>query len=103
VATTYTVTCQGEFSGGVIVKLKEMGMYRVRVASGRYDEGETSHELQVEAGSAEDAILRAKGAVAVAGGKGRNYEATEGAPEAADGEAEADGEPNPSQAAEPEA
>lgn len=97
-ATVYTVTCQGEFSGGAIVKLKEMGMYRVRVASGRYDEGETSHELQVEAGSAEDAILRAKGAVAVAGGRGRNFQATEGAGEAGPAE-----EPGGPQAAEPEA
>ncbi|MEZ5077905.1 MAG: hypothetical protein R2725_10715 [Solirubrobacterales bacterium] len=88
-ATTYTVTCQGEFSGGAIVKLKEMGMYRVRVAPGRYDEDETRHRLQVEAGSAEDAILRAKGAVAVAGGKARDYQATEGAAE----DAEPDGPP----------
>lgn len=77
VAAAYTVTCQGELSGGTIVKLKEMGLYRVRVAPGRFDEGETRHELRVEAGSAEDAILRAKGAVAVAGGSARNYKASE--------------------------
>jgi hypothetical protein len=99
VATTYTVTCLGEFSGGVIVKLKELGMYRVQVESGRYDEGETRHQLQIEAGSAEDAILQAKGAVAVAGGRGRNYEATEGEPqepgaEAGAGEPQAAGEPD---------
>jgi len=77
VATAYTVTFQAELSGGAIVKLKEMGLYRVRVEPGRFDEGEARHELLVEAGSAEDAILRAKGAVAVAGGSARNYKATD--------------------------
>jgi hypothetical protein len=67
----YSVTCTGEFSGGVIVKLREMGVYRVTVASG----GPSRHELQVQAGSAEDAILRARGAVAVAGGEGFDYQA----------------------------
>lgn len=90
-ATAYTVTCQGEFSGGTIVKLKEMGLYRVRVAPGRFDEGETRHELLVEAGSAEDAILRAKGAVAVAGGSARNYEATEGSGSALEAEDQPEG------------
>lgn len=80
-ATTYRVTCQGEFSGGAIVKLKEMGMYRVEVSPGRFDDGEARHELLVEAGSPEDAILRAKGAVAVAGGSGRSYKAEEAGPE----------------------
>lgn len=86
-ATAYTVICQGEFSGGVIVKLKEMGMYRVPVAPGRFDESETRHELEVEAGSAEDAILRARGAVAVAGGNARNYQVVTEEPEAPEPEA----------------
>jgi hypothetical protein len=80
VATTYRVTCQGELSGGAIVKLREMGMYRVEVSPGRFDDGGARHELHVEAGSPEDAILRAKGAVAVAGGSGRNYKAEEAGP-----------------------
>jgi hypothetical protein len=71
VATLYSVTCTGEFSGGVIVKLRDLGMYRVAVAG----EGRPRHELQVEAGSPDDAILRARGAVAVAGGQGFDYRA----------------------------
>lgn len=73
----YTVTCRGDFSGGTIVKLKEMGMYRVRVAPGRYEEDAARHELRVEAGSPEDAILRVRGAVAVAGGSASDYEVAE--------------------------
>lgn len=97
VATAYAVICQGEFSGGVIVKLKEMGMYRVSLEPGRFDDEETKHELQVEAGSPEDAILRAKGAVAVAGGQARNYKVEEGRPVGGEPEAGSPGggEPAP--------
>jgi hypothetical protein len=37
------------------------------------------HFLKIEAGSPEDAILVAKGAMGVAGGEARDYTATEGA------------------------
>jgi hypothetical protein len=40
--------------------------------------GVARHFLKVEAGSADDAILVARGAMAVAGGDARDYQATEG-------------------------
>lgn len=71
-ATLYSVTCSGRFGGGVIVKLRELGMYRSAIPG----EGDPRHELRVEAGSPDDAILRVRGAVAVAGGEAFDYRAT---------------------------
>ena len=70
-ATLYSVTCRGSLRGGVIVRLRELGMYRVALDG----DGEDRHELRVEAGSPEDAILRVRGALAVAGGEAFDFRA----------------------------
>ncbi|HEY1855074.1 MAG TPA: hypothetical protein VGG40_10845 [Solirubrobacterales bacterium] len=76
---TYSVSCRGDLSGGAIAHLKEAGMYRLAerdpdIAGG---EGLIRHFLAIEAGSPEDAILVARGALAVAGGKGTDFQVEE--------------------------
>jgi hypothetical protein len=76
---TYTVTCRGKLSRGVITQLTNAGVYlHDEPELGFEGNGMTRHFLQIEAGSAEDAILVAKGAMAVAGGEARDYQATIG-------------------------
>lgn len=55
----------------MIVRLREMGLYRVAVE----DSADARHEFQAEAGSPEDAVLRVRGAIAVVGGEGFDYRA----------------------------
>lgn len=71
-ASLYSVTCRADLSAGMIVQLREIGLYRVPVT----DSAEPRHELQVEAGSPEDAVLRVRGAIAVVGGEGSDYRAS---------------------------
>jgi hypothetical protein len=76
---TYTVTCRGRLGRGVITQLTNGGFYlRDEPELGFEGDGMARHFLKVEAGSADDAILVAKGAMAVAGGDARDYQATEG-------------------------
>jgi hypothetical protein len=78
---TFTVTCRGNLTRGVITQLTNAGVYRHDEPEAGFEaDGVARHILQIEAGSADDAILVAKGAMAVAGGTARDYQATEGAP-----------------------
>jgi hypothetical protein len=75
----YTVTCRGNLARGVITQLSNAGVYlRDEPEIGFEGDGMKRHFLKIEAGSPEDAILVAKGAMAVAGGEARDYAATEG-------------------------
>ena len=77
---TYTVTCRGNLSRGVITQLSNAGVYlHDEPELGFEGDGMQRHFLKIEAGSPDDAILVAKGAMAVAGGEARDYQATEGA------------------------
>jgi hypothetical protein len=76
---TYTVTCRGKLGRGVITQLTNGGFYlHEEPELGFEGDGTARHFLKVEAGSADDAILVAKGAMAVAGGNARDYQATAG-------------------------
>jgi hypothetical protein len=76
----YTVTCRGNLARGVITQLTNGGFYLHEDPElGFEGDGMERHSLKIEAGSAEDAILVAKGAMAVAGGQARDYTATAGA------------------------
>lgn len=78
---TYTVTCRGKLPRGVITQLTNGGFYlHEEPELGFEGDGMKRHFLKVEAGSAEDAILVAKGAMAVAGGEARDYQATDEVP-----------------------
>jgi hypothetical protein len=76
---TYSVSCRGNLSGGAITHLTEAGLYRAAerdpgIAGG---EGLIRHYLAIEAGSPEDAVLVARGALAVAGGEGTDFQVEE--------------------------
>jgi hypothetical protein len=78
---TYLVTCRGELSGGAITHLEDRGFYRFAeresgIAGG---EGLIRHHLAIEAGSPDDAVLVARGALAVAGGEGPDFQVEEAA------------------------
>lgn len=76
----YTVTCRGKLPRGVVTQLGNAGVYlHEEPEPGFEGDGAKRHLLKIEAGSAEDAILVAKGAMAVAGGEARDYTATAGA------------------------
>jgi hypothetical protein len=76
---TFTVTCRGDLGRGVITQLTNGGFYRREEPELAFEgDGMRRHFLEIEAGSAEDAILVAKGAMAVAGGTARDYQAAEG-------------------------
>jgi hypothetical protein len=78
---TYTVTCRGNLRRGVITQLTNGGFYlHEEPELGFEGDGMKRHFLQVEAGSPDDAILVAKGAMAVAGGQARDYTATDEPP-----------------------
>ena len=78
----YTVTCRGNIGRGVITQLSERGLYlHDEPELGFEGDGMKRHFLRIEAGSPEDAILVAKGAMAVSGGTARDYAATEGEPD----------------------
>jgi hypothetical protein len=76
----FTVTCRGDLPRGVVTQLTNAGVYlHDEPELGHEGDGMKRHLLQIEAGSAEDAILVARGAMAVAGGQARDYTATAGA------------------------
>jgi hypothetical protein len=76
----YTVTCRGKLTRGVVTQLSNAGVYLQEEAELGYEgDGMQRHLLKIEASSADDAILVAKGRMAVAGGAARDYTATEGA------------------------
>jgi hypothetical protein len=78
---TYTVTCRGKLARGVITQLSDRGFYlHEEPEPGFESDGMKRHLLKIEAGSPDDAILVAKGAMAVAGGEARDYKATAGEP-----------------------
>lgn len=77
---TYTVTCRGKLARGVITQLSNAGVYLHEEPEPGFEGGGMErHFLRIEAGSAEDAILVARGAMAVAGGTASDYTATAGA------------------------
>jgi hypothetical protein len=77
----FTVTCRGDLGRGVVTQLTNGGFYlHEEPELGFEGDGMRRHFLKVEAGSPEDAILVAKGAMAVAGGTARDYTAVEGIP-----------------------
>jgi hypothetical protein len=73
---TYSVSCRGELSRGAISQLQAAGVYRVaeRDAGIAGTEGLVRHYLTIEAGSPEDAVLVARGALAVAGGEATDFQ-----------------------------
>ena len=76
----YTVTCRGKLTRGVITQLTNGGVYLHEEPELGYEgNGMQRHLLKIEASSADDAILVARGRMAVAGGEARDYTATEGA------------------------
>jgi hypothetical protein len=76
----YTVSCRGDLTRGVITQLSNKGVYlHEEPELGFEGDGMKRHFLKIEAGSPDDAILVAKGAMAVAGGEARDYAATAGA------------------------
>lgn len=76
----YTVTCRGKLTRGVITQLTNAGVYIHEEPELGYEgDGMQRHLLRIEASSADDAILVARGQMAVAGGEARDYTATEGA------------------------
>ena len=76
---SYTVTCRGRLPRGVITQLTNGGFYlHDEPEPGFEGDGTARYFLKIEAGSAADAILVAKGAMGVAGGDARDYQATEG-------------------------
>jgi hypothetical protein len=76
----YTVTCRGSLTRGVVTQLSNAGVYlHDEPELGFEGDGMKRHFLKIEAGSPDDAILVAKGAMAVAGGEARDYTAIEGA------------------------
>ncbi len=77
---TFTVTCRGKLGRGVITLLTNAGVFRHDEPElGFEGDGMKRYVLQVEAGSPDDAILVARGQMAVAGGEARDYQAIEGA------------------------
>lgn len=83
----FTVTCRGKLSRGVVTQLTNAGVYlHEEPEPGFQGDGVQRHLLKIEASSAEDAILVARGALAVAGGTARDYQAIEGAEPDADTE-----------------
>ena len=76
---TYSVSCRGDLSGGAIAKLEESGIYRAaeREPGIAGSEGLIRHYLVIEASKPEDAILVARGALAVAGGEGTDFQVEE--------------------------
>jgi hypothetical protein len=80
---TYTVTCRGNLGRGVVTQLTNGGFYlHEEPEIGFEGDGMKRHFLKVEASSPEDAILVARGAMAVAGGSARDYTANDGLPPA---------------------
>ncbi|HYC80341.1 MAG TPA: hypothetical protein VEB65_01065 [Solirubrobacterales bacterium] len=79
---TFSVSCRGDLSGGAIAQLEDAGVYRFaeRESGIAGSEGLVRHYLAIDAGSPEDAILVARGALAVAGGEGTDFQVEE-APE----------------------
>lgn len=76
----YTVTCRGKLARGVITQLTNAGVYLHEEPELGYEgDGMQRHLMRIEASSPDDAILVAKGQMAVAGGEARDYTATEGA------------------------
>jgi hypothetical protein len=76
---TFTVTCRGKIGRGVITQLSDRGFFSHEEPElGFEGDGMKRYVLQVEAGSPEDAVLVARGAMAVAGGQARDYQAIEG-------------------------
>jgi hypothetical protein len=74
----YTVTCRGNLGRGVITLLTNAGVYvGDEPELGFEGDGMKRHFLRIEAGSADDAILVAKGQMAVAGGTARDYLASD--------------------------
>jgi hypothetical protein len=73
---TYSVSCRGDLPGGAIAHLEEAGLYRFAEGDPGIagSEGLIRHYLTIEAGSPEDAILVARGALAVAGGEATDYQ-----------------------------
>jgi hypothetical protein len=73
---SYSVSCRGELSGGAIAQLEVAGFYRFaeREAGIAGTEGLLRHYLTIEAGSPEDAVLVARGALAVAGGEAADFQ-----------------------------
>ncbi len=76
---TYSVSCRGDLSGGAITQLEVVGVYRFAEREPGFagDEGLIRHHLEIDASSPDDAILVARGALAVAGGEGTDFQVEE--------------------------
>jgi hypothetical protein len=76
---SFSVSCRGELSGGAITQLQAGGFYRSaeREPGIAGTEGLVRHYLKIEASSPEDAILVARGALAVAGGQAADFQVEE--------------------------
>lgn len=76
---TYSVSCRGDLSRGAISQLESAGVYRAaeREPGIAGSEGLIRHYLAIEAGSPDDALLVARGALAVAGGEGSDFQVEE--------------------------
>jgi hypothetical protein len=75
----FSVSFRGDLSGGAITQLRDGGHYRTAeresgIAGG---EGQIRHYLSIDASSPEDAVLVARGALAVAGGQGADFQVEE--------------------------
>lgn len=67
--TRYWVSCRAALSGGAITHLRDTGIYRSAelVEKSTGPAGESRHYLSIEARDPEDALLIARGALAIAG------------------------------------
>jgi hypothetical protein len=72
----YSVSCRGDLPRGAIAQLEEAGLYQAAERELGFTESDRirRHFLIVEAGSPEDAILIARGALAVAGATASDFQ-----------------------------
>lgn len=80
---SYWVSCRGRLSGGAIAHLRDAGIYRSAAAAegGFGDERSVRHYLSVEARDPGDALLIARGALAVAGVEADDFQVGDAPPD----------------------
>lgn len=78
----FSVSTRSELSGGAITHLQQAGLYQFaeRDPGIAGTEGLVRHYLKIEAGSPEDAILVARGALAVAGAEATDLQVEDAPP-----------------------
>jgi hypothetical protein len=81
---SYWISCRGELSGGAIAHLRYAGIYRCASEDRGFAPQEpVRHYLSIEARDPEDALLIARGALAVAGAGAHDLRAGDSPPEPA--------------------